>query len=52
MIEEDNINPEPVKLPSPDELFAERQAVLEKATEKLIDLGLTIDEAKAVIGIG
>jgi hypothetical protein len=52
IIEEDEINPEPIKLPSPDEVFAERQAVLDVAAQKLIDLGLTIEEAKAVIGIG
>jgi hypothetical protein len=41
----------PEKLPSPDEIFASQIILKEKALAKLEKLGLTEDEAKAVIGI-
>jgi hypothetical protein len=44
-------SPELIKLPSPDEIMAERMILIASAQAKLEKLGLTVDEAKAVIGI-
>lgn len=41
----------PDKMPSPDEIFAEKILLRESALEKLSKLGLTEEEAKAVIGL-
>jgi hypothetical protein len=39
-------------LPSPDEIVAQQVALKESAMAKLTTLGLTLEEAKAVVGIG
>jgi hypothetical protein len=41
----------PEKLPSPDEIFAAKEAALRAAIVKLEKLGLTEEEAKAIVGL-
>jgi hypothetical protein len=51
-MDEELSHPETEMLPSPDEIMAEQIALRESALAKLVQLGLTIEEAKAVAGIG
>jgi hypothetical protein len=37
--------PDPVKLPSPDELMAKRNEIVNSAIQKLEEMGFTHDEA-------
>lgn len=40
--------PEPVKLPSPQELLAEKQKATDSAIKKLQALGFTLEEAQII----
>jgi hypothetical protein len=42
--------PEPVKLPSPDELMAIKNTHIASAKVKLLNLGLTEEETRVILG--